>query len=124
VCDSVRGYVALTMLRVLVATDPRMYREVIAGAVRRHRPRAAEVLTAEPENLDSETRHLAPHLVVCNRAMRAVREVAVTWVELEVRLGPGSLDANVKVDNRPLTRVEQAEIDDVLAALDETERAL
>jgi hypothetical protein len=53
-----------------------------------------------------------------------VREVALSWVELEVRLGPGSLDANVKVDNRLLSRVEQAEIDDVLAALDETERAL
>lgn len=45
-------------------------------------------------------------------------------MELEVRLGPGSLDANVKVDNRLLSRVEQAEIDDVLAALDETDRAL
>lgn len=40
-CDSVTEYVALTMLRVLVAIDPRMYREVIAGAVRKHRPRAA-----------------------------------------------------------------------------------
>jgi hypothetical protein len=105
------------MTRVLVAVDTLMYREVIAHAVREHRPRA-EVLTADPGLLDSEetTRGLAPHLVVCNRATRAVREVAVSWVELEVRPGPVGLDANIKVDGRPLSRVERAEIGDVLAA--------
>ena len=112
------------MTRVLVAVDPLMYREVIAHAVREHRPRA-EVLTADPGLLDSETtRGLTPHLVVCNRATRAVREVALSWVELEVRPGPVGLDANIKVDGRPLSRVEQAEIGDVLAAVDETERTL
>jgi hypothetical protein len=111
------------MTRVLVAVDPRMYREVIAHAVREHRPRA-EVLTADPDDLDPETRGLTPHLVVCNRATGAVREVALSWVELEVRPGPGMLDANIKVDDRPLSRVEQAEIGDVLAAVDETERML
>ncbi len=113
------------MPRVLVAVDPLMYREVSAHAVRKRRPRV-EVLTASPDELDSEetTRGLAPHLVVCNRATRAVREVAHSWVELEVRPGPVGLDANIKVDHRPLSRVEQAEIGDVLAAVDETERTL
>ena len=114
------------MTRVLVAVDPLMYREVIAHAVRKHRPRA-EVLTAEPDDLvdsDETTRGLAPHLVVCNRATGAVREVALSWVELEVRPGPVGLDANIKVDHRPLSRVEQAEIGDVLAAVDETEGTL
>ncbi len=111
------------MTRVLVAVDPLMYRQVIAHAVRKHRS-SAEVRTADPDDLDSEARRLAPHLVVCNRTTRAVREAAVSWVELEVRPGPGSLDARMKVDSRPLSRVEQAEIDDILAALDETERTL
>ena len=102
----------------------RFPREVIAHAVRKHRPRA-EVLTAEPGNLDSETtRGLAPHLVVCNRATGAVREVAHSWVELEVRPGPVGVDAKIKMDDRPLSRVEQAEIGHVLAAVDETERTL
>ena len=111
------------MPRVLVAVDPLMYREVIAHAIRKHRPHA-EVRTADPDDLDSEARRLVPHLVVCNHATRAVREAAVSWVELEVRPGPGRLDAKMKVDSMPLSRVEQAEIDDVLAALDETERTL
>jgi hypothetical protein len=113
------------MTLALVAVDPLMYREVIAHAVREHRPRA-EVLTAEPDELvNSETtRGLAPHLVVCNRATGAVREVALSWVELEVRPGPVGLDAQIKVDRRPLSGVEQAEIGDVLAAVDETESTL
>ena len=111
------------MTGVLVAIDPRMYREVVAHAVREQRPRT-DVLTAEPKDLDREARRLSPDLIVCNRATDAVREVALSWVELEVRPGPGSLDANVKVDSWPTSKVEQAEIADVVAALDETERML
>ena len=61
---------------------------------------------------------------MCNRATGAVREVAHSWVELEVRPGPVGVDAKIKVDDRPLSRVEQAEIGHVLAAVDETERTL
>ena len=113
----------MTMTSVLVAIDPLMYREAIAHAVRKRRPHA-EVRTAEPENLDGEARRLAPDLIVCNRTTAAVREFAHSWVELEVRPGSGSLDASVKVDSYPTTKVEQAEIDHVVAALDETERTL
>ena len=112
------------IVRILISVRPRMYREMIARALREHRPSADEVLTADPARLDFETRGLAPHLVVCNRATGAVREVAHSWVELGVRPGPGGVDANMKLDGRPLSRVEQAEIGDVLAALDETERML
>ena len=111
------------MTRVLVAIGPRMYREVIAHVVRRRRPHV-EVRTAEPEDLEAETVRFCADLVACHRATAAVRTFACSWVELEVRLGAGSLDANIKVDHRPLSRVEQAEIGDVLAAVDETERTL
>ena len=104
------------MIRVLVAIGPRMYREVIAHVVRGRRPRV-EVRTAE-------TVRFSPDLVVCHRATAAVRTSVCSWVELEVRLGAGSLDANIKVDNWPLSKVEQAEITDVLAAIDETDREL
>ena len=67
---------------------------------------------------------LAVLLVMCRRATRAVRQVALSWVELEVRLGLGSPDANVQVDSRQASKVEQAEVDDVLAAVDGTERML
>ncbi len=100
-----------------------MYREVIAHVVRGRRPRV-EVRTAEPEDVDAETVRFSPDLVVCHRATAAVRTSACSWVELEVRLGAGSLDANIKVDHRPLSNVEQAEIVDILAAIDETDREI
>ena len=106
---------------VLVAIDPQMYRQVVVHFVRQRRPRA-EVRTVEPKDLDDEARRLAPDLIVCNRTTAAVRAFARSWVELEVRLGPGSLDANIKVDGRSTSRVEQAEMSDVLTALDETEK--
>jgi hypothetical protein len=112
-----------TMTRVLVAIGPRMYREVIAHVVRGRRPHV-EVRTAEPEDLDAETVRFSPDLVVCHRATAAVQTSACSWVELEVRLGAGSLDANIKVDHRALSKVEQAEITDILAAIDETEREI
>lgn len=49
-----------------------------------------------------------------------MRPSAVPWVELEVRPGAASLDASVKVDSQTTSKVEQAEMADVLAALDET----
>nr|MDP9484667.1 hypothetical protein [Actinomycetota bacterium] len=59
-----------------------------------------------------------------DRGAVAQDEVALSWVELEVRPGPGGLHASFKVAGRPPSRVEQAEIADVLAALDETEGSL
>jgi hypothetical protein len=111
------------MTRVLVAIGPRMYREVIAHVVRGRRPHL-EVRTAEPEDADAETVRVSPDLVVCHRATAAMRTSVCSWVELEVRLGAGSLDAKIKVDHRPLSNVEQAEIADILAAIDETDREL
>lgn len=95
-----RAYEATVMLRVLVAINPTMYREVLAHAVRKHHPHAQVRMTA-PADLDGEAKRLAPHLIVCHSATGVVREVAKSWVKLEVRLDPEGLDANVKVDSRP-----------------------
>ncbi len=59
-----------------------------------------------------------------NRNTAAVRAYACPWVELEVRLGTQSPDANVKGDGRKASSVGRAEMSGVLAALDETERTL
>ena len=110
-------------LTVLVAIDPLMYRQVIAHCIRKYRPRV-EVRMLGPDKLDGELGRLAPDLIVCNRATAVVRASAHSWVELQVRRGAGNLGANVQVDSRPMSRVEQAELDHILAALDETEKTL
>lgn len=68
-------------MRALVANDPRVYREVIAGALSRARP-LIEVIVAEPEELEREVARLRPHLVISSRSSPAVRESCPVWVVL------------------------------------------
>jgi hypothetical protein len=67
--------------RVLVANEPRSYREVIADAVRGLRP-LVEVIVVEPEDLDREVVTLGPDLVLCSGATAAVQTGAPAWIEL------------------------------------------
>lgn len=67
--------------RVVVANDPRSYREAIAGVFRSLRP-DVEVLVIEPVALDARVEDLSPDLVICSRLTPAVRRGARKWVEL------------------------------------------
>lgn len=68
-------------VRVLIANEPGMYREVISAAFEELRP-GVEIFTAEPEDLEKEFLRLLPHLVVCSRTTRLVDLDAPVWVEL------------------------------------------
>ena len=101
---------------MLVAIAPRSYREAVALYIHQHRPQA-EVSTISPEGVDAEVRRSSPHLVVCNEASEAVREVAISWVRI---LFEDSLGAQVSIDGRS-RRVEDVGMDDLLEAFDRTE---
>ncbi len=66
---------------MLVANEPRTYREVLVHALRNLRPQA-EVRIVEPEDLDAGIRDFRPHLVVCSRGCTAVQDGVLTWVTL------------------------------------------
>jgi hypothetical protein len=106
-------------VRVLVTVSPRSYREVFALALTRHRPRL-EVTIAAPEDLDWEAERFEPHLVVCNEVTPAVRANALSWVQI---LFENGLDAVVSV-NGQASEVHDISTEDVLGAIDETERML
>lgn len=104
---------------MLVANEPRSYREVIADAVRGPRPRV-EVIVVEPGDLDREVGTLGPDLVLCSGATAAVHTGAPAWIELypggetlaRIHLdGRNSTIANIQlagilsiVDQAPMTR--------------------
>ena len=71
----------MSKVRVLMANEPRSYREAIALALEAARP-YAEVLTAEPEALDDEVKRLGPRLVICSRVTAFVQAEVPVWVEL------------------------------------------
>ena len=65
--------------RILVATEPRAYREVMAGALQELRPRI-EVVVVEPDDLDAALTRLRPHLVVSSRSVETLGDCPLAWV--------------------------------------------
>lgn len=99
--------------RVLLANEPRSYRQAIAGALRALRP-DVEFEEIEPERLDGEVGCRAPQLVICSHATPAVQVAAPSWVELYT--DQGSL-SSVSI-RRERSTVEGMEIADLLLIVD------
>ncbi len=67
--------------RILIANEPRAYRDVLAAALQALRPQV-QALVVEPSDLDDLVERLAPDLVICSRASETVRVRAGAWVLL------------------------------------------
>ncbi len=106
-------------VRILVVNEPRAYRTALAPALRGLRP-GAEVTSLEPEAIDREIERLAPDLVICSRATEAVRNTALSWIELHPGGGPESV---ISVRGRR-SKVSGLDLAGILAIVDETERLL
>ena len=103
-------------MRVVVANEPRSYRQLLAGVLQRLRP-AALVWAAEPGALDGAIARLRPHLVVSSRLTASSELHPISWVLLY----PGG-------ENRVVTCVagnreerEDIGVEELLSVLDRTE---
>jgi hypothetical protein len=99
--------------RVLVACEPRSYREAIAAAFRLLRPGVA-VFEAEEENLDREVGRLVPDLVVCSVLTASVEHRVPNWVELY----PGHGSRSVVSLHGQRSTVEEIQLSDLLSVMD------
>lgn len=70
-------------MRILLANEPRAYREAFADAFRSLRPHA-QVVTLEPEALEAEALRLRPDVVVCSRTTPAIRAATRSWMEVRI----------------------------------------
>ena len=68
-------------MRILVANDPRAYRDVIAGVLRVLFI-DAEVITAEPDEVDAAILELTPQIVVCSTLTDTVETHIPAWILL------------------------------------------
>ena len=68
-------------IRVLVAHEPRAYREAMAAALAVLRPEA-DVVPVEPAELCRMVALVRPDLVFCGAPTTAVREAVPAWVEV------------------------------------------
>lgn len=106
----------MSVTRVLVAVEPRMYREVLVLALRKHRPDAEAVL-AKPDDMEWVAESFEPDLVVGSRIPTSVRETVRAWVELVARDG---LCAEISVGGRR-SEIMDVGIEDLIRILDEAE---
>ena len=67
--------------RVLMANEPRAYREGIAAVIGQLRP-GAEVWSVEPDAMDGSILRLSPDMVVCSKATEVLKGRVRVWVEL------------------------------------------
>lgn len=99
-------------MRLLMANEPRAYREVIAEAVRDLRP-DVEIMTVEPGEVDSHISNFRPDMVICSVATEAVKDVRVC-VELYPEFRPQSV---ISVEGKT-SEVDEIQLADLLAVVD------
>jgi len=102
--------------RVLMANEPRAYREGIAAVISQLRPEV-EVKTVEPNALDTSIERFSPDMVICSKATDALKGGVRVWVELYPE------NAAYSVASIGGRRVEYTEIQlpDLLSIVDKAE---
>ena len=103
-------------MRMLIAITPAMYQQILTLFVKERRP-SIEVETTDLANLNPEVERFGPDLVICHEASTEVRKRVFAWIEIRYTNG---LDAIMSLKGKE-TRIGDIDIEDLLAALDETE---
>ena len=100
-------------LRVLLANEPRSYRESIAAVFRQLRP-GLHVQIVEPEALESSVVRFVPDVAICSRVTGTVRERVPVWVELY----PGQEAHSVASEGGRRTEFDEIQLLDLISILD------
>ena len=104
-------------MRLLIANEPLVYREIISATLNKLRAHL-EVYTAEPADLDKEFLRLSPGLVVCSRRTQLIERKACAWVELYPQHTYGAV---VSLAGKKTT-FEEMNFEILLSIVDEAER--
>ncbi len=102
---------------VLIAIEPRSYREAIGEAVQSLRPHL-KVLIMEPGDLHGEVARVSPELVICGQPKSVVPDARCAWVEYRPYAEPA---ARISVDGR-YRELSEIELEDLLTVVDEAEK--
>ncbi len=106
-------------MRVLLANEPRVYREAMASAFRYLRP-GAEIVVAESDELDDQVTEFRPHLVLSSQAARSLEDHPLPHVLLYPE---GESKALVSIDGQQTTIVN-VELEDLLLVIDRVQNVV
>ena len=112
----VESLLNMTNMCILVANEPRAYREVMAAAFHELRPQH-NVITVAPDDLDAEVVRLDPQLVLCSQLIPAVQVHPLAWVML---YPDGETRAEICIGGQ-FSTVADLEFNSLLAIIDQTE---
>ena len=109
-------------VRILVTITPRMYREVLALSIHRHRP-DFEVLLAPPWPLDGRAERFEPHVLVHDADEAGLPPAVAEGLVCRVRIlkKPDRIDATIELDGTT-TEVRDASLEELLVAVEYAER--
>lgn len=106
-------------MRILIANEPRAYREAFAGALRRIRP-CAEIVEAASEDLDREVRRFRPDLVLCSHVSTVVDSTVQNWILLYPENEPLVMISTAG----ELSTVSDVDLEDIVALVDRTTKMI
>ena len=119
--DAILGDRIAKTVKMLLAVEPRAYREAVGLAIENLRPNV-EVAVSAPEDLISEVARLAPTLVICGLPDSETSEEVTAWVELQSPQGYWQkATVRIRDDRFELINVQ---LDDLLSIIDRTEEAM
>lgn len=101
---------------VLLANEPRAYRDTLAVALRMLRPQTT-IIVVDPETLDACVLQHAPHVVVCSHLTSVVEMQVPTWVVLYPN---GASDAVLHVRGERTT-VNEMDLAGLTRLIDQTD---
>ena len=108
------------VVRILVAIEPQMYREVLASHFRQERP-LSDVVLASSQALQVEAERTRPHLIVANEVPPELKEEGSSfWVELRAS---DVLVATISADGYSDT-VRDVSLQDLIGVVDKAEEEL
>jgi hypothetical protein len=106
-------------VRILIANEPRVYREVLEQTFAALRPHF-EVTAVEPDDLDGAIAHLRPHVVFSSQITFTMTTGPFTWIVLYPE---GERVVVLDIAGRQ-TVTADIEFERLIAIVDETERLL
>jgi hypothetical protein len=71
----------MEQFRIVIANEPRFYREVIAAGLKLQRAHI-DVTVVDPADLAASLAGLQPHLVVCSRLTNVILAGSLAWILL------------------------------------------
>lgn len=101
-------------MRVIVANEPRSYREVTVEVLRQLRPEVEFELT-DPAGLEEAISRLLPDMVVCDNAVPAMRDGVAIWLELY----PGGDERSSVSVRGERSIIEDVQLSDIIELVDQ-----